>query len=121
MFLEFENPWQEVLTFLFESSKSDVPNLNLCSLRILNNFPGIFGEQEARYRLVVKEILWKAMDKKSDKVQQMAARRSSNASSIRRTDSRCSASRKKKAIDQKYLVIHFILDYREECRCSRGR
>ena len=50
-----------------------MPNLNLCSLRILNNFPGIFGEQEARYRLVVKEILWKAMDKKkSDEVQQMA-------------------------------------------------
>ncbi|XP_065841037.1 importin-5-like isoform X3 [Oscarella lobularis] len=69
---EFENPWQEVLTFLFESSKSDVLNLNLCSLRILNNFPGIFGEQEARYRLVVKEILWKAMDKKNDEVQQMA-------------------------------------------------
>ncbi|XP_059155323.1 importin-5-like [Physella acuta] len=53
--------WPEALKFLFECATSDNPVLKESALHILTAVPGIFGNQQAQYLEVIKEMLGAAL------------------------------------------------------------
>jgi hypothetical protein len=64
--------WPDVLKFLFAAASSPSPDMKECALTVLTNFPGIFGEQEARYRDVIKQMLLQSLSNEVLKVQCLA-------------------------------------------------
>ncbi|GFN79969.1 importin-5 [Plakobranchus ocellatus] len=53
--------WQEALKFLFECASSENPMLKENALHILSAVPGIFGNQQAQYVEVIKQMLGAAL------------------------------------------------------------
>ncbi|XP_062521468.1 importin-5-like isoform X2 [Corticium candelabrum] len=68
------NEWPDVLKFLFAAVSSTLADMKECALTILTNFPGIFGDQESRYRDVIKQMLVQSLNSESTKVQDLAVR-----------------------------------------------
>ena len=62
------NEWPDVLKFLFAAVSSTLADMKECALTILTNFPGIFGDQESRYRDVIKQMLVQSLNSESTKV-----------------------------------------------------
>ncbi|XP_077987293.1 importin-5-like [Glandiceps talaboti] len=51
------NQWPEVLKFLFDCATSTECGMKEAALHIFYNFPGIFGNQQAHYLEVIKQML----------------------------------------------------------------
>ncbi|XP_068157334.1 importin-5 [Drosophila tropicalis] len=60
------NQWPDVLQFLFQCANSPTPQLQESALRIFSSVPSIFGNQEAQYMDLIKQMLAKSMDPSSD-------------------------------------------------------
>lgn len=54
---EGNNMWPEFLKFLFELASSPSPDMKEAALRILSAVPAVFGNQEAQYIEVIKNML----------------------------------------------------------------
>lgn len=51
------NTWPEFLQFLFQSANSQSPILRECALRIFASVPGVFGNQQANFLDLIKQML----------------------------------------------------------------
>jgi len=60
------NQWPDILQFLFQCANSPTPQLQESALRIFSSVPSIFGNQEAQYIDLIKQMLAKSMDAGSD-------------------------------------------------------
>ncbi|EDV47806.1 importin-5 [Drosophila erecta] len=60
------NLWPDILQFLFQCANSPTPQLQESALRIFSSVPSIFGNQEAQYIDLIKQMLAKSMDAGSD-------------------------------------------------------
>uniref|UniRef100_A0A1A9WGS4 TOG domain-containing protein n=1 Tax=Glossina brevipalpis TaxID=37001 RepID=A0A1A9WGS4_9MUSC len=60
------NQWPEILQFLFQCANSPSPQLQESALRIFASVPNIFGNQEAQYLDLIKQMLAKSMDPSAD-------------------------------------------------------
>ncbi|RUS71531.1 hypothetical protein EGW08_020701, partial [Elysia chlorotica] len=58
--------WPEALKFLFECASSDNALLKENALHILSSVPGIFGNQQAQYLEVIKQMLWAALSDRTN-------------------------------------------------------
>ncbi|XP_078613606.1 importin-5-like isoform X1 [Branchiostoma floridae x Branchiostoma japonicum] len=73
------NHWPEALKFLFECASSQDPGLKESALNIFCSIPGIFGNQQAHYLEVIKQMLYQCMtDQSSPQVQRLAAKATAN-------------------------------------------
>ncbi|XP_041482292.1 importin-5-like [Lytechinus variegatus] len=55
--------WPDILQFLFQCSTSNSPELKESALHIFNNFPGIFGNKQEYYLVVIKGMLAQCLEK----------------------------------------------------------
>ncbi|XP_071481332.1 importin-5-like [Diadema antillarum] len=55
--------WPEIWQFLFQCGTSTVAELKESALNIFNNFPGIFGNKQEYYLVVIKDMLSQCLDK----------------------------------------------------------
>ncbi|XP_030375758.1 importin-5 [Scaptodrosophila lebanonensis] len=60
------NQWPDILQFLFQCANSPTPQLQESALRIFTSVPSIFGNQEAQYIDLIKEMLAKSMEPGAD-------------------------------------------------------
>jgi len=58
---EGNNLWPEFLRFLFESASTGTPELKESALQMFGSVPGIFGNQQAQYLNVIKQMLQQCM------------------------------------------------------------
>lgn len=58
---EGNNMWPEFLRFLFESASSGTPELKESALQMFGSVPGIFGNQQSQYLIVIKQMLQQCM------------------------------------------------------------
>ena len=58
---EGNNLWPEFLRFLFESASTGTPELKESALHMFGSVPGIFGNQQAQYLNVIKQMLQQCM------------------------------------------------------------
>eukprot|EP00058_Branchiostoma_floridae_P007832 XP_002593320.1 hypothetical protein BRAFLDRAFT_119588 [Branchiostoma floridae] len=73
------NHWPEALKFLFECASSQDPGLKESALNIFCSIPGIFGNQQAHYLEVIKQMLYQCMtDQSSPQVRRLAAKATAN-------------------------------------------
>ncbi|KAI8514353.1 Importin-5 [Branchiostoma belcheri] len=73
------NHWPEALKFLFECASSQDPALKESALNIFCSIPGIFGNQQAHYLEVIKQMLYQCMtDQTSPQVRRLAAKATAN-------------------------------------------
>uniref|UniRef100_UPI00358F79B9 importin-5 isoform X2 n=1 Tax=Myxine glutinosa TaxID=7769 RepID=UPI00358F79B9 len=69
------NPWPEVLKFLFACVSSQGASLRETALHVFWNFPGIFGNQQQHYLDVIKQMLAQCIqDQENPKVRILAAK-----------------------------------------------
>uniref|UniRef100_A0A8C4QHS1 Karyopherin (importin) beta 3 n=1 Tax=Eptatretus burgeri TaxID=7764 RepID=A0A8C4QHS1_EPTBU len=69
------NPWPEVLKFLFACVSSQGAALRETALHVFWNFPGIFGNQQQHYLDVIKQMLAQCIqDQENPKVRILAAK-----------------------------------------------
>lgn len=67
------NPWTEILLFLFQCANSPNVHLQEAALRIFTGVPGIFGNLESQYMDLIKQMLQKSMDPSSSSEVQFQA------------------------------------------------
>ncbi|KAM7363450.1 karyopherin beta 3 [Cochliomyia hominivorax] len=60
------NQWPDFLQFLFQCANSPTPQLQESGLRIFASVPSIFGNQEAQYLDLIKQMLAKSMEPTAD-------------------------------------------------------
>lgn len=60
------NQWPDFLQFLFQCANSQTVQLQESALRIFASVPGIFGNQEAQYLDLIKQMLEKSLDPSAD-------------------------------------------------------
>nr|CAD7200081.1 unnamed protein product [Timema douglasi] len=55
------NQWPEFLNFLFQCSNSPLPQMKESALRMFTSVPGVFGNQQANYLDIIKQMIQKAL------------------------------------------------------------
>lgn len=63
---ESNNQWPEILQFLFQCANSSSSQLQESALRIFTSVPNIFGNQEAQYIDLIKQMLAKSLEPTAD-------------------------------------------------------
>lgn len=72
---EGNNQWPEFLQFLFQCANGPVPALKESALRIFTSVPGVFGNQQASYLDLIKQMLQQSiLDSSNYEVQFQAVR-----------------------------------------------
>uniref|UniRef100_T1J449 TOG domain-containing protein n=1 Tax=Strigamia maritima TaxID=126957 RepID=T1J449_STRMM len=73
------NLWPEFLKFLFECANSPVVELKECALQMFSTVPGIFGNQQAHYLDIIKQMLQQSLiDQNNSQVRFMAVKAASS-------------------------------------------
>ncbi|KNE88054.1 hypothetical protein PSTG_18551 [Puccinia striiformis f. sp. tritici PST-78] len=63
---ESNNQWPEILQFLFQCANSSSSQLQESALRIFTSVPNIFGNQEAQYIDLIKQMFAKSLEPTAD-------------------------------------------------------
>ncbi|VVC43442.1 Hypothetical protein CINCED_3A008021 [Cinara cedri] len=68
------NSWPEFLSFLFQSANSPSNELKDCALRMFTSVPGVFGNQQSNYLVVIKQMLHQSLNVPDSNVQIQAVK-----------------------------------------------
>jgi len=72
------NLWPEFLKFLFDCASSTNPEIKECALHMFSSIPTVFGNQEAQYVDVIKQMLQSSLTDQSYEVRFTAVKASGN-------------------------------------------
>lgn len=68
------NSWPEFLNFLFQCANSPSNDMKDSALRMFTNVPGVFGNQQSNYLVVIKQMLQQSLNVPDSNVQVQAVK-----------------------------------------------
>ncbi|XP_050432076.1 importin-5 [Adelges cooleyi] len=68
------NTWPDFLNFLFQCANSASPDMKDSALRMFTSVPGIFGNQQSNYLVVIKQMLHQSLNVPNQNVQVQAVK-----------------------------------------------